>query len=97
LVDSVLLNLVYDDTNSTVSAYFSFDDGMTTWEPFAEYAIAIQGVDTNTAVMEFDEWELKASSFTPVPIPAALPLFSSAIGVFGLIGRKRRIPHRVGS
>jgi hypothetical protein len=33
---------------------------------------------------------VETADITPVPVPAALPLFASAIGLFGLFGRKRR-------
>ncbi len=87
-VNSILLNLHYDDTNKDVSASISFDDGVTIWEPFVEYVIDLPGI--NMDVLEFDDWNLDAQSFTAVPIPAALPLFGSALGIFGLIGWKRR-------
>jgi hypothetical protein len=38
----------------------------------------------------FDKWELEATTFSAVPIPAALPLFGSAVALLGFIGRKRR-------
>jgi hypothetical protein len=44
-------------------------------------------------VLAFDNFG--ALNTTPVPIPAALPLFAAGFGLMGLIGRKRRLKSAV--
>jgi hypothetical protein len=89
-LDSVILSMFYDDTDSEISASISFDEGVTNWEPFIEYAIAIPGLNTDNMNLEFEDWNLSAKSFTVVPIPSAIWLFGSALVGFGFQGRKHK-------
>ncbi|MEJ2529122.1 MAG: VPLPA-CTERM sorting domain-containing protein [Gammaproteobacteria bacterium] len=84
---SLFLKLHYDDLAQEIAASIVFgnDENGSAWEPFNTVAIPSHPGD-----LEFGEWALEVDSFTPVPIPAALPLFGSALGLFGFIGRKRR-------
>jgi hypothetical protein len=86
---SLFLNLHYDDDEITrgvsASIVFGNDEGAQAWEPFSKIAMPAHAGD-----LVFDNWELGAASIGAVPIPAALPLFSSAMALFGLIGWKRK-------
>jgi hypothetical protein len=84
---SLFLNLYYneDDQEASADIVFGNDENGLAWEPFNTVAIP-----THPGILVFDKWELEATTFSAVPIPAALPLFGSAIALFGFIGRKRR-------
>ncbi len=88
---SLFLNLHYDDAAQQVSAdiVFGNDENGTAWDPFNTVAIP-----THPGDLEFDGWYLEADSFSAVPIPAALPLFGSALSMFGFMGWRRRVLKR---
>ncbi len=83
LGSALLMALDYDAVNNEVSARFSFDEDVEDWEPFEEYTIP-QIADITLGA----EWDLEATSYTVVPIPAAAWLFGS--GLLGLIGFSKR-------
>lgn len=84
---SLFLNLHYDDLTQEVSASIVFgdDEGADAWEPFDKVAIPAVVGD-----LVFHDWDLEAISFSVVPTPAALPLFCSALTLFGFMGWKRK-------
>lgn len=87
--DFSLLSLLYDDDDLTrgvsASIVYGDDENVQTWEPFNKIAMPEHVGD-----LVFDEWSLRVASINAVPIPAALPLLSSALGLFGFIGCRRR-------
>lgn len=84
---SLFLRLGYEELTDELSASIIFgdDENGAAWEPFDKVAMPDYQGD-----LEFSGWDLEAASFSAVPIPAALPLFGSALGLFGLMGRRRR-------
>jgi hypothetical protein len=85
-LESLFMSLIYDDDSQEVSASIVFgdDEDATPWHIFNGVEIP----EYTGGTLEFDEWELGASSFSAVPIPAAAWLFGS--GLLGLIGLSRR-------
>jgi hypothetical protein len=85
--DSLFLNLHYDDFAQEVAASIVFgnDEDGNAWKPFNKVAIPSHPGD-----LVFDEWELGVNSFSAVPVPAALPLFASALSLLSFMGWKYR-------
>jgi hypothetical protein len=84
--ESLFLNLHYDDSTQMVAAdiVFGDDENGSAWTPFYEIAMP-----SYTGDLVFDEWGLEAGSISAVHIPAALPLFCSALSLYCFIGFRR--------
>lgn len=79
-----------DPAGNNVTNYFYFVTGTTT--PSGTGTSEVLAYNTNTGDIDADNpaagvWSLTA---VPVPLPAALPLLGSALGIFGLGAMRRR-------
>ncbi len=87
--DSVFSNLDTLTITALDWSASSFDDTMKSlMEEYPGYTVEIYCAEAPCAHFNIDNVSLNPVTLNPVPLPASLPLFTSVIGLFGVIRYK---------
>lgn len=92
-------NAFFTDGVDTTFGSFSRSTAQGAFDAF-QFTVLIDALSSETLTFDFGDVEINTSGLTtdidfilsasPVPVPAALPLFASALLGLGLLGRRRR-------
>lgn len=86
--------IIFDDTNTQVGGTFTISGGANSTQFFDLTAFNIVGKFFTIVGLESGSGNrgvrIAELSVTPVPLPAALPLFAGGLGLLGLLGWRRK-------